>query len=471
MQQYFLQAQYMQQFAAQQQGQMAQAYAQQQMAAHYEQRDRLESQQKQMDVLHQLEQLQQEHKQEQLQRQMQQLQQLQQQQQQQQQQGGQGEQNEYADMEFDGDSNRADFRSAAGCNPRHADLDRRQTVPDPSGLGSHAEDIDGEVWVPHQQRKNGIDRPDAATGDSAQAHSVPTTLLVRRLPSHTVDGDLYAACMRERVPVDKVTVCVDGETGACKSYGFVDLSNPEQTSQALRVLNGIEVEGASIVVEVYRPKFGGTNRAAGEDAQVAGGCTGTANLQSSQGAPQRETTDVKTPPVPPAAEPATQLFVGGLSFSATDEMLKAKFSEVGEVLSARIIIDHETGRPKGFAFVDFATAADADRALRKMQGQDICGKPVRLGLPTHRGKGGGGPFLPGGKGIPTPPGVKESGSASKESNSGLKFAGTSSDRRKSLFGSASPTSSRSRSKRKRKSRRSRSRKRGKKRSSSSSSGR
>ena len=57
--------------------------------------------------------------------------------------------------------------------------------------------------------------------------------------------------------------------------------------------------------------------------------------------------------------------------------------EVGEGVGARIVTDRDTGKPKGFAFVDFATAEDAQRALRKMNNVEICGRQVRVDLPTN----------------------------------------------------------------------------------------
>ncbi|MBU2592387.1 RNA-binding protein, partial [Patescibacteria group bacterium] len=55
----------------------------------------------------------------------------------------------------------------------------------------------------------------------------------------------------------------------------------------------------------------------------------------------------------------TKLYVGNLSYSATDDQLGELFSQAGAVVSANVITDRQTGRPRGFAFVEMASAEDA----------------------------------------------------------------------------------------------------------------
>lgn len=72
------------------------------------------------------------------------------------------------------------------------------------------------------------------------------------------------------------------------------------------------------------------------------------------------------------------LFVGGLSFSATEEDLRHAFGGIGPIVSVRIVQDRETGKPRGFAFVNFETPECVDTAIRECQGMDLCGRNVRL---------------------------------------------------------------------------------------------
>ena len=65
-----------------------------------------------------------------------------------------------------------------------------------------------------------------------------------------------------------------------------------------------------------------------------------------------------------------KLYVGNLPFSATEADVTAAFSQVGNVTRTSIITDRETGRPRGFAFVEMATDAEAQAAVDKLNGQN-----------------------------------------------------------------------------------------------------
>ncbi|MBU0687534.1 MAG: RNA-binding protein [Candidatus Margulisbacteria bacterium] len=71
------------------------------------------------------------------------------------------------------------------------------------------------------------------------------------------------------------------------------------------------------------------------------------------------------------------LFVGNLSWSVTDETLKAKFAEFGNVISARIIKDKFSGKSRGFGFVDMEDA-DAEKAIAGMNGVNWDGRDVSV---------------------------------------------------------------------------------------------
>jgi RNA recognition motif-containing protein len=73
---------------------------------------------------------------------------------------------------------------------------------------------------------------------------------------------------------------------------------------------------------------------------------------------------------------ATKLFVGSLSYQATDDDLNAAFSAVGQVVSAKVITDRETGRSKGFGFVEMSTEEEAQNAIKEMNGKEINGRAV-----------------------------------------------------------------------------------------------
>jgi RNA recognition motif-containing protein len=87
-----------------------------------------------------------------------------------------------------------------------------------------------------------------------------------------------------------------------------------------------------------------------------------------------------------------KLYVGNLSYNTTDESLSAAFAQFGTVESARIIMDRETGRSKGFGFVEMSTDDEARSAVEGLDGQSVDGRNVRVSeaRPPENGGGRGG---------------------------------------------------------------------------------
>ena len=73
-----------------------------------------------------------------------------------------------------------------------------------------------------------------------------------------------------------------------------------------------------------------------------------------------------------------KLYVGNLPYSATEETLAAKFAECGRVESIRLITDRDTGRSKGFAFIEMASDSEAQAAIEKINGIDYDGRPMKV---------------------------------------------------------------------------------------------
>src|SRR3954447_21225825 len=87
-----------------------------------------------------------------------------------------------------------------------------------------------------------------------------------------------------------------------------------------------------------------------------------------------------------------KLYVGNLPFSATDQILTDTFSQCGKVESSKIIIDRDTGRSKGFGFVEMSTDAEAADAISKFNGADYDGRAMTVNeaRPMAPREGGGG---------------------------------------------------------------------------------
>ena len=101
----------------------------------------------------------------------------------------------------------------------------------------------------------------------------------------------------------------------------------------------------------------------------------------------------------------TKMYVGNLPFNATEDSVKALFAEFGAVQSVALVNDRETGRPRGFGFVEMANNAEGDRAIAELNGRELDGRALNVnearpkedrgfggGGGGGRGKGGGGGF-------------------------------------------------------------------------------
>ncbi len=73
---------------------------------------------------------------------------------------------------------------------------------------------------------------------------------------------------------------------------------------------------------------------------------------------------------------ANKLFVGSLAYSVTDDQLADFFAAAGTVSSAKVIVDRDTGRSKGFGFVEMSSDAEAAEAIKQLNGKDLGGRAV-----------------------------------------------------------------------------------------------
>lgn len=95
---------------------------------------------------------------------------------------------------------------------------------------------------------------------------------------------------------------------------------------------------------------------------------------------------------------ATKLYVGNLPYSAKEESLKEHFSSAGSVASVKIIIDRETGRSKGFGFVEMDSDDGAQSAVSQLDGQEFEGRSLRVSEAKPQPERTGGGFGGGGRG-------------------------------------------------------------------------
>ncbi len=82
------------------------------------------------------------------------------------------------------------------------------------------------------------------------------------------------------------------------------------------------------------------------------------------------------------------IFVGNLSYSTQDDSLRAAFEAFGEVSSARVISDRETGRSRGFGFVEMPNAAEGQAAITALDGHELDGRAVKVNEARPKEEGG-----------------------------------------------------------------------------------
>jgi RNA recognition motif-containing protein len=75
---------------------------------------------------------------------------------------------------------------------------------------------------------------------------------------------------------------------------------------------------------------------------------------------------------------ASKLYVGGLSYSVNDDQLREMFEAIGKVDSAQVIVDRFSNQSKGFGFVEMSTDADAQEAIKQLNGKDAGGRPLTV---------------------------------------------------------------------------------------------
>jgi RNA recognition motif-containing protein len=85
-----------------------------------------------------------------------------------------------------------------------------------------------------------------------------------------------------------------------------------------------------------------------------------------------------------------KIYIGNLPFSSTEDELRAVFERHGRVDSVNVITDRDSGRPRGFAFVEMDEASAADDAIRALDGSELGGRSLRVNEAQDRNAGGGG---------------------------------------------------------------------------------
>jgi nucleolin len=178
----------------------------------------------------------------------------------------------------------------------------------------------------------------------------------------TVDNDRLSQEFAECGEVVSARVQLDRNTGRSRGFGYVTFATSEAVEAAIALQGTKEIDGRTLNID--KSNDTGGNKAANRDNRAqAFGDTRSA--------------------------PSNVLFVGNLSWDTTEDALWEVFQEHGAVDSVRVPTDRESGKPKGYGYIEFSNAESAKKAIDALNGQEIGGRTVRLDFSTPRDGGGG----------------------------------------------------------------------------------
>jgi nucleolin len=184
------------------------------------------------------------------------------------------------------------------------------------------------------------------------------TIFVGRL-SWSVDNDRLAQEFAHCGEVESANVQMDRDSGKSRGFGYVRFTTSEAVEKAL-LMNGQEIDGRAVNID--RSTAPDKSQARDRRAKAFG--------------------DQQTSP------PSSTLFVGNLSFDVSEDTVWSFFNDYG-VKSVRLPTDRDTGRPKGFGYVEFEDVDGAKKAFEAANGAEIEGRSIRLDYSQPRDSSGG----------------------------------------------------------------------------------
>jgi len=177
--------------------------------------------------------------------------------------------------------------------------------------------------------------------------------------SWSVDNDRLAQEFAHCGKVESAIVQMDRDSGKSRGFGYVRFTTSEAVEKAL-LMNGQEIDGRAVNID--RSTAPDKSQARERRAQTFGDQTSPASAT---------------------------LFVGNLSYNVSEDTVWSFFNDYG-VKSVRLPTDRETGRPKGFGYVEFEDIDGAKKAFESTNGAEIDGRSVRLDYSQPRDSSGGG---------------------------------------------------------------------------------
>ncbi|KAG6744951.1 hypothetical protein NC652_036421 [Populus alba x Populus x berolinensis] len=181
-------------------------------------------------------------------------------------------------------------------------------------------------------------------------------LYVGNLPYSMTSSEL-AEVFEEAGRVFGAEVICDRVTDRSRGFGFVTMESVEEAKEAIRMFNGSQVGGRTLRVNFPEVPRGGEREVM--EPRIRSGYKGFIDSEH-------------------------KIYAGNLGWRLTSEGLRDAFANQPGLLSAKVIYERDTGRSRGFGFVSFESAENAEAALEAMNGEEVEGRPLRLNLAGER---------------------------------------------------------------------------------------
>lgn len=240
-------------------------------------------------------------------------------------------------------------------------LQESSSDSDSSDSESESEDSEDTAKVSKKRKADDdVEAPAKKTKTAEVPEGASANLFVGNL-SWNVDEEWL---QREFSEFGEVScrVVTDRESGRSRGFGYAEFAEIADAVKAFEAKKGAELDGRTINLDYATAR---QNNQGGDRAQAR------ASAYGDQTSPASDT-----------------LFVGNLPFSATEDALRDVFAEQGSILGIRLPTDPESGRPKGFGYVQYSSVEEAQAAHSQLAGTEIDGRPLRLDFSTPRPAGG-----------------------------------------------------------------------------------
>jgi nucleolin len=231
----------------------------------------------------------------------------------------------------------------------------------------------------HEQGSDSSDEEEAPKKRKAEEEAAPSTKKAKTETAADNSPNLFAGNLSWNVDEDwlrrefeefgelaGVRIMTERETGRSRGFGYVEYVEASSAKAAYEAKKDSEIDGRTINLDYAKPRDATQQSAPRDKAQTR------ARSYGDQTSPESST-----------------LFIGNLSFNTNEDVVRETFQEQGTILGIRLPTDPESGRPKGFGYIEFSSVDEARQAMSDLNGADVGGRAIRLDYSTPRPQGDG----------------------------------------------------------------------------------